>query len=48
MGALREARIGEICQLVGFEAENGDRLLGLGLLCAVSIVQQGGVLSIRA
>ena len=40
MGGVREAGIGKIAELVGGEIKNGDRLMGLGPLRAVTIIQQ--------
>ena len=48
MSGVREAGVGKISQLVGFEIENSDRLMCLRLLCAVPIVEQSRVLSVRA
>src|SRR5260370_29111235 len=48
MSTFGEAGIGKIRQLIGPEIENRDRLLSLRLLCTVSMVPQGGILTVGA
>ena len=48
MSGVREAGVGKISQLVGFEIQDRNRLMCLRLLCAVPVVEQSRVLAVRA
>src|SRR5215471_2164720 len=47
MGLVSEAGIREVGDLVRIEVEDGDRLVGQGLLRAVPVVQLGGIVAVR-